>query len=138
MPIFAKNKSIRVQGLILKLVNTNCPGLGSQLEDERLDNRVNLSLVVMVVPIEEGKIQPDRAFTAVTKDFASMGVSIVMEPQPEMEQAIVGFRMEGEMTYVLAEAKHLHSMGGGLCQLGFRLLEVVPAGDYPGLGSLSF
>ena len=46
--------------------------------------------------------------------------------------------MDGEMAFVRAEAKHLNPMGGGFFQLGFRLLEVVSAGDYPGLESVNF
>jgi hypothetical protein len=42
------------------------------------------------------------------------------------------------MVFLLAEARHLAPMGGGLSQVGFQLLEVVSTGDYPGLESVSF
>jgi hypothetical protein len=138
MSLFTKNKDFKVQGLILKLLNKNCPALKNQLEDDRTDSRVNLSLVVVIVPIEDGEIHVERAFTAVTKDFSTTGLAIVMEQQPELNQVIVGFELEGEMAFILSEAKHLHPMGGGLFQLGLRFLDVVSTGDYPGLGGVSF
>jgi hypothetical protein len=138
MSLFSPNKDIKVRGVVLKLVNSNCPELTPQIEDARNDRRVNLAIVVAVIPIENGKIQGNEAFTAVTKDFSSTGASIVIERPLGLGQAILGFRMDGEMIYLLAEARHLNPMGGGLFQIGFRLLEVVSTGDYPGLEALSF
>ena len=51
---------------------------------------------------------------------------------------ILGFRFEGEMTFVRATARHLSPMGGGFYQLGFYLQEVVSLGDYPELEMMSF
>jgi hypothetical protein len=138
MSLFSPNKDFKVRGVILKLVNSNCPELVSQIEDVRADRRVNLAIVLAVVPIYEGKIQGNEAFTAVTKDFSSTGVAVVTERPLPFDQAILGFRMDGEMVFLLAEARHLAPMGGGLFQVGFQLLEVVSAGDYPGLESVSF
>jgi hypothetical protein len=136
MVLFPRGKDTKVRGLILRLVNTNCPGLASQIEDARSDNRVSLVVVVAVVPLEGDRIMADKAFSAVTKDFSNTGVSVVLEQPLGFDQVILGFRMDEDMTYVRAEAKHLNPMGGGFFQLGCRLLEVVAAGDYPGLASL--
>jgi hypothetical protein len=69
----------------------------------------------------------------VTKNFSNLGLSIVLERPLALEQVILCLRMGDELAYVRAEAKHLNPMGGGLFQMGFRLNEVVSAGDYPGL-----
>jgi hypothetical protein len=136
MVLFSRNKESKVRGLILKLVNTHCPSLTAQIEDARADNRVSLVMVVAIVPLDGDKIRADKAFSAVTKDFSSTGVAIVLEQPMGFDQVILGFRMGEEMTYVRAEAKHVNPMGGGFFQLGCRLLDVVAAGDYPGLASL--
>jgi hypothetical protein len=138
MTLFSPNRDFKVRGVVLKIVNSNCPELTPQIEDTRNDRRVNLAIVVAVVPIENGKIQGSEAFTAVTKDMSSAGVAIVVERPLGLSQAILGFRMGGEMTYLLADARHVNPMGGGLFQIGFQLLEVVSMGDYPGLEALSF
>jgi hypothetical protein len=137
MSLFSKNKDFKVRGLVLKLVNNNCPDLKAQFENARVDSRVNLMIVVIVVPIENGKIRADEGFTAITKDFSNMGLAIIMDQPVGLDQVIIGFRVDNEMAFVRAEAKHLNPMGGGFFQLGFQLLEVVSAGDYPGLESMS-
>ena len=138
MQLFAKNKKIGVQSFILKLVNNNCPELEALIEGPRLEGRVNLVIVVTVVPMEKNKPVLDRAFTAVTKEFSTTGVSIVLDEALGLDEAIVGFRWEAEMTFVRCKARHLNPMGGGFYQLGFQMAEVIHVGDYPELQSVSF
>jgi hypothetical protein len=138
MPLFSKKKDLSVTSFLLKLVNNNCPGLTALLEGPRNDSRVNLVMVVMIIPLEGKNLESRRAFTAVTKEFSCTGVAVVLDrPQP-LDKAILGFRFEGEMTFVRAEAKHINPMGGGFYQLGFQLQEVISLGDYPELESLGF
>jgi hypothetical protein len=138
MSLFEPNKDFKVRGVVLKLLNSNCPELVPEIQDTRSDKRANLAIVVAVVPVENGKIQGNEAFTAVTKDFSSSGVSVVTERPLPVDQAILGFRAEGEIVFLLAESRHVATMGGGLFQVGFQLLEVVSTGDYPGLEAVSF
>jgi hypothetical protein len=137
MQLFAKNREAKVKSFVLKLVNNHCPALKALAEGPRIDSRVVVVVVVMVVPVENGQIQIDRAFTAVTKEFSNTGVAIVLERPSGLDEALLGFRLEGEMTFLRAKARHLSPMGGGFFQLGFQLLEVVTPADYPKLGSLS-
>lgn len=138
MPLFSKRKDLGVQSFVLKLVNNQCPGLKAQLEGPRADSRVNLVVVVLIVPMEGGSPQVDRAFTAITKEFSNAGVAVVLDQPRRLDKAILGFRFEGEMTFIRAQAKHRDPMGGGFHQLGFQLSEVVSAKDYPELESMSF
>jgi hypothetical protein len=137
MSLFAPNKEFKVRGLVLKLLNTHCPALRTKVNDTRIDDRVNLAVVVIVIPLKNGQVQAEGAFKTVTKDFSSAGLAMVLDQPLDLEQAILGFRMCGEMAYIRAEAKHMNPMGGEFFQLGFRLLEVVSAGDYPGLEKLT-
>ena len=118
MSLFSKRKDLAVQSFVLKLVNNNSPGLTAKLEGPRLDSRVNLVLVVLIVPVETDRPQAGRAFTAVTKEFSNTGVAVVLKEPEQLDQAILGFRFEGQMTFVRARAKHRHPMGGGFHQLG--------------------
>jgi hypothetical protein len=138
MSLFAPRKDIRIRSFVLKLVNNHCPGLMLRSGDLRNDKRVNLTVVATIIPVENGRIQADEAFTAVTKEFSANGVAIVLDEIRRMEQAVLGFRFEGEMTFILAESKHLDPMGGGFWQCGFQLQEIVSSGDFPELQSLGF
>jgi len=138
MGFFTENKEVRVQGFVLKLVNNNCPELRALMEGPRIDSRVNLLVVVMVVPLENDQIQKGQTLMAVTKEFSNSGVAVVLERPRGFDQVVLGFRVDGEMTFVKAQAKHLSPMGGGFHQLGLQMLEVVHPTDYPGLETMSF
>jgi hypothetical protein len=138
MSLFSKNRVSRVKSFVLKLVNNNCPELKAALEGPRADSRVNLTVVVGVVPLVDGKPQLRQAFTAVTKEFSLNGAALVLDRPRALDEAILCFRFEGEMTYMRAKAKHLSPIGGGFYQLGFHLLEVVAPADYPKLETMAF
>lgn len=138
MPLFTKNKVSRVKSFVIKLVNNNCPKLKALIEGPRRDSRINMTVVVMVIPLEGKALQVGQALMAVTKEFSSTGVAVVFDHPRGMDEAVLGFRFEGEMTYIHAKAKHLSPIGGGFYQLGFELDEIVSPGDYPKLQSLSF
>ena len=138
MPLFTKNKVSRVKSFVVKLVNNDCPEMKALIEGPRLDSRVNMTVVVMVIPLEGKALQVGQALMAVTKEFSSTGVAVVLDHPRGMDEAILGFRFEGEMTYIRAKAKHLNPIGGGFYLLGFKLEEIVSPGDYPKLKSLRF
>lgn len=138
MSLFTKNKVAPVKSFIIKLVNNNCPELKALIEGPRRDNRVNMTVVVMVIPLEGKVLQVGQSLMAVTKEFSSTGVAVVLDHPRGMDEAVLGFRFEGEMTYIRAQAKHLSPIGGGFYQLGFELEEIVSAGDYPRLKSMDF
>jgi hypothetical protein len=138
MPLFAKNKDLRVQSFVLKLVNNNCPELKAMMEGPRKDTRVNLVMVVMVIPLEGGHLQVQRMFSTVTKEFSGTGVALVLDQTMKLDEVILAFRCDGQMTYVRARARHLSPMGGGFYQLGFRMTEIVTPTDFPKLSNVSF
>jgi hypothetical protein len=122
-----------VQSFVLKLINNNCPELKALIEGPRIDKRVNLSLVVLVVPLENGDLQVDNAYYAVTRELSSSGVGIILSQQHALDEVILGFRLQGEMTFVHAQAKHLTPMGNGFYHLGLEMTEIVPVSKYPEL-----
>ncbi len=131
--LFTKNREHEVQSLMLNLVNNNCPGLKGLAEGPRLERRVNLTVVVLVIPFENGKAIVGERFAAVTKEFTSRGVSLVLHECHAADNVILGFRWERSMKFILAQARHLNPMGGGFWQLGLRLKEVVHPDVYPEL-----
>jgi hypothetical protein len=135
---FTRNKKLSVSSFLVKLINNNCADLLQLQEGPRVDSRVNLTVVVMVIPLENKKLDGDEAFHAVTKDFSSTSLSVMVDSPRSVDEAIIGFRFEGEMFYGRAKAIHLTPMGGGFYQLGFLLEEMVSPADYPGLANFSF
>jgi hypothetical protein len=136
--IFTRNRKLAVSNFVLKLVNNNCPELLHLQEGPRADTRVNLTVVVLIVPLEKKKADITKAFHAVTKDFSSTSVSVMIDSPRAVGDVILAFRFEGEMYFVRAKAKHISPLGGGFHQLGFQLEEMIIPVDYPGLSNLSF
>jgi len=133
VPIFARNRKTGVQSFVIKLLNNNCSELDALVEGPRLDRRVNLTVVVLVVPEADGQMRFDEAFTAVTKEFSASGVGLVLGEARRLENVVLGFRWLGEMQFVRAHLKHFHPMGGGFYRAGFELTEMLHAGDHPQL-----
>jgi len=138
MSLFSRKKEMEVQSLMLKLLNNNCSELKSLIDGPRLEARVNLTIVVLVVPCENGQPQIDRAFPVVTKEFSTNGVSLVLQEPLGLDEVIIGFRWEWTMKFLYGKTKHLNPLGAGFYQLGVRLTKAVRPEDYPGLELLSF
>jgi hypothetical protein len=138
VPLFTRDKTRAVQSFILKVVNNNCPELAALTEGPRLESRVNLTVAVLVVPVEAGRPLVQEAFTAVTKEFSTTGLALVLDRPWALDEALVGFRWQREMTFIRATAKHLNPIGGGFFQLGLQMTEVVGPDEAPDLHSLSF
>ncbi len=138
MPIFSRKREQEVQSFVLKVVNNNCEELEHLADGPRLEGRVRLCVVVLVVPVENGKPAVEQTFAAVTKEFSTSGLSLVVDSARAPEEAIVAFRWEREMRYVRAEARHLNPMGAGFYQLGLQLVRMVRPSDFPELESVTF
>ncbi len=138
MPLFSRNKELGVQSFMLKLVNNNCAELESLIEGPRLEGRVRLTIVVLVIPVEHGRPVLTQMFAAVTKEFSTRGVSLILNEPRGLDHVILGFRWEDGMKFVHGKAKHLNPIGAGFYQLGLRLTKMVHAGDYPELEKVIF
>ena len=134
----ARKKLLGVQNFVLKVINNNCPELKALFEGPRRDKRVNLTLPVLVIPLLNGKLQVGHAFNAVTRELSINGVGIVLDSPMALDEVILGFRLESDMTFVHATAKHLSPMGGGFYHLGLEMTEVVPSSKYPELKTFIF
>jgi hypothetical protein len=136
--LFTPRNDVGVQTFILKLANNNCSELQALIEGPRLEHRVNLTVVVMVIPVENGRPALAQRFAAVTKEIATAGLSLVLNEPKGPDEVILAFRWEARMYFVRAKAMHLNPMGAGFYQLGLRMTEMVSPTDYPELQSVSF
>jgi len=134
---FFQKKEHEVQSFMLKLVNNNCPELKALEEGPRLEARVNLTLVVLVIPIVQKRPKVERMFAAVTKEFTTLGLSLVLNDPRAIDEVVLGFRCEGETKFVRAAAKHLSPMGAGFYQLGLQLKQMMHPSDWPELEGIT-
>lgn len=138
LSMFSRRKEQEVQGFVVKLVNNNCPELKALIEGPRKDARVPLTVIVLVTPMEGRTPRIEKTFAAATKELSFTGVSLVLPEPRAVDEVILAFRNESDMKFIRAQARHLNPLGAGYYQLGVEMLEVVAAGDYPGLSGLAF
>jgi hypothetical protein len=138
MALFTRKKDSGVNSFVIALLNQNCPALRDQFEGPRVEGRVNLTKVVMVVPILGDKFIIRQAFTATTKEFSSAGVAVVVDHPYGPDEAVLGFHWKGSIVWMRGRAKHVHPMGGGFFQVGFRLTERLEMSDHPDLARIVF
>ena len=137
MLLFSRNKTVGVQTYLLRLINNHCPELAPLFDNRRDETRVPVCVVTLVVPLANGRPRRADHFATVTKEFSTTGVSIVLSEPRGLEEVILAFRWEQEMTFLKGTAKHLNPMGAGFFHLGIQLSKLVRVDDYPELEGLS-
>ena len=133
MGLFTAPDYRAVQAEILHLVNNNCPSVKAMVEGPRVEQRVNLTIPVKIVPILDGQLTPLDTLTVVTKEFSSGGVSVVVDHPHIPKEAVVVFKSGSKTSFIQAQLKHIDPMGIGFYQCGFQLLKVLPQCDWPTL-----
>jgi len=103
----------------------------------RLETRSTLCVVALVVPVADNWPQLDDAFPAITKDFCSKGVSLVVRRPFNSQEVLVGLNDETGLTFLRGQVIHVQPLPAGFSQVGITLDEVVDRDDYPGLSALS-
>jgi hypothetical protein len=136
--LFARTNDLEVQSFMLKVVNNNCADLEAMIEGPRLEGRVRLTIVALVIPMEKHNLLVPRMFAAVTKEFSTNGVAIVTNQLRGLDEVALGFRWERCVRWVRAKAKHVHPMGAGFYQIGFRVNKMIHVGDCPDLEPINF
>jgi hypothetical protein len=136
MSLFRPNKSRAVRSFVLNLVNSCCYESRRVGDGPRSETRVNLTMVITLVPLEGDRPRIDKSLATVTKEFSSTGVSVVLAEPHSLDEVILVFTWNSQTTYVRAKVKHLSPMGAGFFQLGLQMTEIVAPVDYPELESL--
>lgn len=111
MSLFAPRKESAVQAFVVSLLNESCHAVQRQEDGPRVERRVNLTKVVMVVPVEAKKLLVNQAFTAITKEFSSTGVAMVVDHVYGPDEAVLGFRSRGGIAWVPRQGQTCASHG---------------------------
>ncbi|MEA1951668.1 MAG: hypothetical protein U9N87_09795 [Planctomycetota bacterium] len=118
-------------------MNNNCPSIKAMAEGPRVEQRVNLTIPVKLVPILDGQLAPRDTMTVVTKEFSSSGVSVVVDHPHVPKEGVIIIKTGYKATLLQAQLKHIDPIGAGFYQCGFQLLEVLAPSDWPALQELA-
>jgi hypothetical protein len=131
-----KTKEIEVQRLLTKIINVHSRSLDALREGPRGELRVDLAMVVIVVPSIDGRPDRQQAFATVTREVSSTGMSLVLSERLEGREVFLVIDVQKEMRYVRGEIRHQGPLGAGLYQAGVKLTELLTIGDYPEMAPL--
>jgi hypothetical protein len=138
VPLFSRRRDLEIQSFMGKLLNNNCAALESLNEGPRDERRVRLTVVVLLVPVKNGKPIVERMFPVLTKEFSTRGVAVVTNEPRGFDQVVLGLRWENCMKWIAAKGKYVHPMGAGFYQIGFLMNRMIPTGDHPELDTITF
>ena len=128
-----------VQRHILRLLNNHRSELDFAIDEARVEQRANLTIAVFIVPSKDGKPILEEAFPAVTKDFCSNGISLIVREQFPYGELLLGLPFgdsdsgEDELSFVQCKVRHQQSPTKGIVQLGVQLRRLVDRDEYPEL-----
>ena len=125
-----------VQALLVKIANANCEDVANLAPGPRLEDRINLTLAVQVVPLEGTRPLVKHAFPAVTKEICSTGMSLVLDRPLHCENLLIGVNCEGSMRWIKGRFRHQDPIGAGFWMFGLQLLELVPTDELPELSDI--
>ncbi|NQT36529.1 MAG: hypothetical protein HQ581_03515 [Planctomycetes bacterium] len=103
-----------------------------------VESRVNMTVVVLVIPLRDRKPVVEGVFAAVSQDFSPSSASLVLDEPRALEEMILGFCFQSGIHFVHAEVTHLNPMGAGFYHLGVNITQVLEPADYPELESITF
>ncbi len=136
--LFTEKKEVEVERFLLRLANGNCSQIGALAEGPRVDSRVNITMVVLVIPVEDRKPVVGRMFAAVTQDISNTGASLVLDRPRTLDEMILVFRSDSGIRFLRAEATHLDPMGAGFYHLGVDITRLLRTADFPELQTVRF
>jgi hypothetical protein len=100
----------------------------------RQNERVNLSLVIMVTPVVDGRVHVEDAFFTITKDISLRGLAFVVNQPMTATEVLIEIRLPSsdETIQVRGQIRHQADLGAGFRHVGVELVEPlgsIPAGE---------
>jgi len=132
----SRKKAQEAQRLLVRILNQQHVLANLRAADARQEPRSNVTVPLVVLPCVGDRPQLDEAFAATTRDLSAAGVGLVALRPLGCEQAILGFSTDEETFFIRVKVRHEEPIAGGFHQIGTSAVEVVHAGDYPGLETM--
>jgi hypothetical protein len=119
-----------LQQFLLRVINRNGLAPAKALENNRHESRVNLKLGMWVIPLSDGFADIDSAFTALTVDFSSAGVSIVTNQAFSAEEVLLRMPADSSPRLVRATVCNRSSLGCGWEGYNLKAVELIEVDKY--------
>ena len=126
-------KRNKAQRFLARIINNECSLMDRMREGPRNEPRINLAIVVIVVPLKDGNLRIEDAFVTVTREVSTSGLCLVLQEKYEGDELIVGIQTDEETKFILTEVRHQEPLAAGLFQIGVVVAEAARERDFPEL-----
>jgi hypothetical protein len=133
----SRRKQQQVQSQLVKLLNNHCNDVQNLTPGPRCEDRVNLTIPVLIAPWQHKRPSVELAFSATTRELSSSGLSVVVPEPVTCENVVIGWCFEQAMRFAQGKFRHQDPIGAGFWNAGLELIEMLSLDDYPELRELS-
>jgi hypothetical protein len=121
------------QQLLTALGNQNGRGKVGRLEQGHSDRRADLSMGILVVPLNDESPDIAKAFTALTKDVSDTGIGMVANRSIPTSEALLRLSGSSETKLLRSTVRNRRELGQGWVRFDMEVTGVVDKSEYPQL-----
>jgi hypothetical protein len=130
----AMNRS-EAQQLLAALGNRNTRGRVDRVEHGHMEQRAELNVGILVVPLSDESPDIAKAFTAMTKDVSSTGIGVVSNRSLPTAEALLRLSGSSETRLLRTTVRNRKDIGLGWIRFDMEVTGVVDKSEYPQLKS---
>jgi len=104
-----------------------------RLAERRVEIRADLSVGILVVPLNDESPDIAKAFTALTKDVSSTGIGLVANRSIPTSEALLRLSGSAETRLLRTTVRHRKDLGQGWVRFDMEVTGVLDKSEYPQL-----
>jgi len=121
------------QQLLAALTDTSASGKIRRIESRHTERRADLSMGVLVVPLNDESPDIGRAFTALTKDVSTTGIGVVSNRAISSSEALLRLSGDAETRLLRTTIRNRKELGQGWVRFDMEVTGVLDKSEYPQL-----
>ena len=116
-----------------QLANQKTPAKAEGRQERRLEERTDLSIGILIIPLNGGSADISQAFTAVTKDVSSNGIGVIANRSISTPRVLICVLGKSEPVLFRALIQYRKELGLGWVRIGTNVTGMVDGSEYPQL-----
>jgi hypothetical protein len=121
------------QRLLATLASQGGRGRLGRVDERHAPTRANLSIGVLVVPLNDESPDISEAFTALTKDVTSTGIGVVSNRSIPTSEALLRLSGDAETRLLRTTVRNRKELGQGWVRFDMEVTGVLDKSEYPQL-----
>jgi hypothetical protein len=122
-----------VRQLMAALTGQNGRGQIGRLDDRHWQGRADLSIGVLVVPLNDESPDIAKAFTALTKDVSSTDIGVIANRSIPTAEALLRLSGNSETRLLRTTVRNRKELGQGWARFDMEVTGVLDKSEYPQL-----